>query len=441
MSPSHAADPLTQAPGPAGPAAPSPALPTAEDVLSARARMAGQLPRTLTRDAPRLAQEHGAAGVQLKIDTALTTGSFKERGALNAILSLTPEQAQRGVITASAGNHAQALAYHARKRGITVTVVMPAHTPKVKIAGARHLGAEVVLHGEEFDEALAEARRREAEEGLAFVHAFDDPAVIAGQGVAVLEMLEDAPDIDTLLVPIGGGGLISGALLAEETLRAARAAQGRPPLRILGVEPAMYPSMRYALGGRDDVPLGGRTIAEGVAVKRAGGLTMRVCRARMTAQEILTVSEPAIEEAVVALAMGEKLIAEGAGALGLAAMMEHRDIIRARHVGLMICGGNIDARLMAQVLARHLVRTRRRARLRVECLDQPGSLSRVSAILMQEGVNIIDVLHNRMVVDVPAKETRIDLVIETDDASITEGVVKRLRAEGFPGARILDERE
>ncbi len=420
---------------------------SADDVLAARARLGAATERTPVRVAPALAQRCGARDVWLKLDTLLPTGAFKERGALNALLMLSPEQARRGVVTASAGNHAQALAYHGGRLGVSVTVVMATHTPQVKIAGARRLGARVMLEGDAFDDALAQARRLEAEDGLTLVHPFDDAAVIAGQGVGILEFLEDAPDIDTLLIPVGGGGLIAGALLAAE-------AAGGPRREVLGVEPAMYPSMRLALGdaaalldmegdpeARHGV-LGGHTIAEGVAVKRAGLLTAAVCRRfGLTAQDIVLVSEPAIEEAIVELAMTEKLVSEGAGALGLAAVIEHEDRVRERRVGLHVCGGNIDARLFAQVLARHLVRTRRRARLRVECFDRPGSLADVTAALTAEGVNIIDVLHNRMVVDVPAKETRVDFVIETDDAAITEAVVARLRRSGFPRARILDERE
>ncbi len=420
---------------------------TPEDVLAARARLGEAVERTPARAAPALARQSGARNIWLKLDTLLPTGAFKERGALNALLKLSPDQARRGVVTASAGNHAQALAYHGGRLGVAVTVVMATHTPQVKIAGTRRLGARVVLEGEAFDDALAEARRLEADEGLTLIHPFDDAAVIAGQGVGILEFLEDAPDIDTLLIPVGGGGLIAGALLAAQ-------AAGGPRREVLGVEPAMYPSMRLALSENAEAldvegdpearhgVLGGHTIAEGVAVKRAGALTAALCRnLSLTAQDIVLVSEPAIEEAIVALAMTEKLVTEGAGALGLAAVIEHEDRVRERAVGLHVCGGNIDARLLAQVLARHLVRTRRRARLRVECFDRPGSLAEVTAALTAEGVNIIDVLHNRMVVDVPAKETRVDFVIETDDAAITEAVVARLRRSGFPRARILDERE
>lgn len=411
-------------------------LPTPDDVLAARTRLAPFIESTQTRAAPRLAAHTGAQAIWMKLDTELPTGAFKERGALNALLGLSPEQAARGVITASAGNHAQALAHHAKQRGLTASVVMPATTPKVKIAGARRLGAEVVIHGQHLAEAMAEAHRLADVEGRAFIAPFDDPDIVAGQGVGVLEFLEDAPDLDTLFIPIGGGGLIGGALLAAEAFSAET---GRPAPRVVGVEPAMYPCMHAALSPSAPPPPGGPSIAEGAAVLEAGALATEICRTRLPLEDLLMVSEAAIEEAIVSLAMVEKQIAEGAGAMGLAALLEHPDRGRDRVVGLHVCGGNIDARLLAQVLSRHLIRSRRRAYIRVECYDMPGSLARVCRILNEEDVNIIDVLHNRMAVDVPAKETRIDLLIETDDSSVTDTALQRLRQAGFRGARLMQD--
>ncbi len=411
-----------------------PTLPTGADVEAASKRIGKNLVRTQTRRSPRLAALTGAKDVFLKIDTELHTASFKERGALNALLCMTPKQKKAGVITASAGNHAQALAYHAKRLGISPVVVMPKPTPQVKIDGARALGAKVVLHGELFDDALEEASRIGEDEGRTFVHAFDDANVIAGQGVALKEMLEDAPDLDVVAVPVGGGGLIAGCLLAREGR-----GDGRKPI-VIAVEPTMYPSMARAVTGEAPVLLGGDTIAEGVAVKTAGGLTAAIVKQHISAQDMVDVSESSIEEAIVKFAMVEKLVVEGAGALGLAAMLENPDFFRDRSVGLMVCGGNIDARLFGQVLARHLARAHRRARIRVECSDRPGRLAKIAMIMQASGANVMDVIHDRLALDAPAKGTIIDFIIETSDESVTAAVVERLQAAGFPRSRVLESR-
>lgn len=405
------------------------ALPTIADVLAARERIAGAVARTPTRRAPKLAELVSAREVWVKFDNQQHTGAFKERGALNALLTLDAQRAKKGVVTASAGNHAQALAHHATRLGISTVVVMPVGTPQVKVDGAKKFGAKVVLRGEYFEDAMAAARAIEAEEGRALVHPFDDAAVIAGQATATLELLEDAPGVEIVPVQVGGGGLISGAHLAAE-------AQGGAA-RIIGVEPAMYPCMKNALDGANR-PVGGDTIAEGIAVKGAGEITQALCRERMSGDDILLVDEDAIEEAVVTLAMKEKTVAEGAGAAGLAALTAYPDLFADRVVGILVCGGNIDARLLGQVLARHLVRTRRRARIRVECRDQPGHLAGITAVLRESGANVIDVLHDRLALEVPAKDTIIDLIIETDDEAATLQVVENLHAAGFPRARIIE---
>ncbi len=406
---------------------------TFEAVLEARERAAGQLPRTPTRASITLADRTSASAVWLKLENHHYAGSFKERGALNAILTLPPEQAEAGVVAASAGNHAQALAYHARRCGVSAKIVMPVGTPHVKVEGTRRFGAEIVLAGDVFDDSMAEARRIEAEEGRALIHAFDNPAVIAGQGTATLELLEDAPELDYLIVPVGGGGLIAGALLAVEGFTKKN---GAGP-KVIGVETEMYPSLRNELdmGGRK---VGGGTIAEGIAIKSPGGAPLSIIRPRMKAEDVLLVEEAQIEEAVVALAMGEKSVAEGAGAAGVAALLQHSRRFADARVGVIVCGGNIDARLLGQVLARHLVRVRRRARVRVQCVDRPGRLAEITTILHAMNANVMDVMHDRLALDAPAKDTVIDLVIETDHESVMRDVIKRLQEAGFPRARLMD---
>ncbi len=407
-----------------------------DDVAAASQRIGARLARTVTRPAPKLAELTGAREVYIKIDTQLHTGSFKERGALNALLQISRDQVGAGVVTASAGNHAQALAHHARLLGMSACVVMPKTTPQVKVDGARALGAKVILHGDVFDEAQAEARRIGEQDSRTFVHAFDDPAVVAGQGVVFLELVADAPKLDVVAIPVGGGGLISGCLLAREHLRAG----GAVVSDIMGIEPTMYPSMARMMAGETPMILGGDTIAEGVAVKTVGGLTGQICRQHLTTRDLLDISESAIEEAIVHLAMREKLVVEGAGALGLAALLERPERFRDRVVGLLVCGGNIDARLFGQVLARHLARSRRRARVRVECSDRPGRLAHITEIMFASGANVMDVIHDRLALDAPAKGTVIDFVIEMDDASITAAVVERLQAAGYPRSRVVEAR-
>lgn len=407
------------------------------DVSAAAERIAHCIPRTQTRTSPKLAALTGARQVYLKIDTSLHTASFKERGAANALRLLSPDQAQAGVITASAGNHAQALAHHAKLLGISAMVVMPEPTPLVKVEGARALGAEIVLHGESFDDAHQHALALADDQGRTLVHGFDNPGVIAGQGVAMLELLADAPDIDITPIQVGGGGLMAGCLLAREGLRA----EGKCVPDVLAVEPTLYPSMARALRGDPPIEQGGDTIAEGVAIKAVGPVPRAVIAARLSPEKTLSVAEAAIEEAVVHLAMTEKLVVEGAGALGLAAMLAHPEHFRDRTVGLFICGGNIDARLFGQVLARHTARCHRRARIRVECPDRPGRLAAAANIVQGNGANVMEVIHDRMALDALAKSTVIDFIIEIENPSVTSAVVARLQAAGFPRARIIETNE
>ncbi len=409
--------------------------PTPADVLEARPHVQAGVARTPTRRAPNLELRAPAAEIWIKVDSQTPSGSFKERGAFNALRLLSPEAAAKGVVAASAGNHARALAVHARALGVSAVIVMPSGTPHVKVEGTRERGARVVIEGDTVDEAVQAARDIAASEGRTFIHPFDDAGVIAGQGVAVLEFLEDAGPLDDLIVPIGGGGLMAGILLALDAYAQAQASQRAPIPRVWGAEPWMYPSMRASLGGIEPVT-GGDTIAEGVAVKRPGGLTQAIIAARLTADDILLAHEAQIEEAVVAFALGEKLVVEGAGALGLAALKAHPEHFAGRRVGLLACGGNIDAGLFGQVLARHLVRQRRRARLRVECRDQPGRLAELTGLIHRLGVNVIDVQHDRLALDVPAKNTVIDVVIEADCGETTDLVLAAL-SERFAHAKIV----
>jgi len=325
------------------------------------------------------------------------------------------------VIAASAGNHAQGLAYHGQRLGVPVTIVMPKGTPFVKMQQTRDFGASVVIDGEDYDSANEHALRLRDERGLVFVHPFDDEDVMAGQGGVALEMLEDAPDLEILPVPIGGGGLISGVATAAKALK--------PDIRVFGVEPAMYPSFTARMRGVN-APCGGQTIAEGIAVKDVGKLTYQV--ARPLIEDVLLLEEPFFERAVALYCNVEKTIAEGAGAAALGALLAFPERFRGKKCGLIITGGNIDPRLLASVLTRELVRAQRLVSLRIVGDDRPGLLGKVSALIGQHGANIIEVAHNRLALDVPAKGAEFDLLIETRDAQHTAEIMDALRAEGYP---------
>lgn len=406
---------------------------TFDHVLAARTRIGDRLERTPTRRSLKLETLTGAREVWLKLDLFHRTGSFKERGAANALLSLDAAARAAGVVAASAGNHAQALAYHAKLLGISAKIVMPVGTPLVKVEGTKHYDAEVILKGEVYDDALEEARRLVETEGRTLISAFDNWDVMAGQATATLELLEDAQSVDLVVSPVGGGGLISGALVAAEGVRGAT---GRT-VDVVGVEAAMYPSFRRALEGGQGIA-GGDTLAEGIAIKRPGERPLSVARGRLAPDDVLLVDEATLEEAVVRHILADKLTVEGAGAAPLAALLEHPERFQDRCVGLLVCGGNIDVGLLGQVLARHLVRSGRRARIRVECSDRPGRLAEITEVLDIAGANVIDVQHDRLSPDVPAKETRIDVVIETDHPGTMTGIVDGLHAKGFKRARIID---
>ncbi len=389
------------------------------DVRAAHERISGAIVRTPTLLSRTLSNLTGAE-VWLKFENLQFTAAYKERGALNCLLSLTPEQRAKGVIGASAGNHAQGLAYHGARLGVPVTIVMPVPTPVVKVMQTEGHGATVVMHGEKFEEAYHHARRLEQEQGLTFVHPFDDPAVIAGQGTVALEMLEDAPEIDTLIVPIGGGGLISGTAAAARGIN--------PDIRLFGVQAELYPSM-YDLIKNAALPCDGDTLAEGIAVKDPGALTRRFVEALV--DDIVLVSERSLEQAVSLLVQIEKTVVEGAGAAGLAAMLSHREMFEVRKVGLILTGGNVDTRLLANVLLRDLARSGRLARLRIRLQDRPGTLFQVSRIFDEQSVNILELSHQRIFTNLPAKGLSLDVECETRDAAHLERLIGALGAAGY----------
>jgi threonine dehydratase len=391
------------------------------EIRDAAGAIAGRVKRTPSVDAPRLAELVGAERIVLKLESQQYTGSFKDRGALVKLLSLTPEERKSGVAAMSAGNHAQGVAYHAKRLGIPATIVMPEGTPFTKIERTRHLGARVLVEGDGFDSAGAFAREMSAREGLVFVHPYDDDRIIAGQGTIGLEMLADDPDLDCLIVPIGGGGLIAGIATAAKALK--------PGIDILGVEAKLYPSMYNAVRGLDPAS-GGSTIAEGIAVKRPGERTKPIIEALVS--DILLVGEDTLERAVMQLIELQKVVAEGAGAAGLAAMLAYRERIAGKRVGTVIAGGNIDSRMLAHILLRGLVRDGRMVRLRIEITDQPGALARLAGVIGKAGGNIIEIYHQRMFHDVPVKKADIDAVVETRNAEHVREIVQGLNAIGFP---------
>jgi threonine dehydratase len=395
-----------------------------EDVQRAAATIQGQVLRTPLVPAPRLSQLTDAT-VFVKHENMQPTGSFKERGAVTKLESLTPEEHKRGVIAMSAGNHAQAVAYHARRLGIPATIVMPESAPLVKAENTRSYGARVVLYGETLYESADRARQIAAEEGLVFVHPYDDPKVMAGQGTIALEMLADAPDLDQIIVPIGGGGLIAGITVAAKALK--------PSIEIIGVEAALYPSFQNAIH-HEERPIGGATLAEGIAVKTVGQLPLPIVRDLVS--DIILVEEPLIERAVNAYATLQRTMAEGAGAAGLAAMMAQPERFKGKRVGLVLCGGNIDARILASVMVRELERDDRIASFRITSNDRPGLLGRVASLLGSLGANILEVSHGRLFLDVPAKGVSIDITIETRDRKHTLEVFEALAAEGLAPQRI-----
>jgi threonine dehydratase len=392
---------------------------TLEDIRLAAARIGGAVMRTPCLRSETLSRI-AKADIWLKFENLQFTASFKERGALNTLLQLSPDERRRGVIAMSAGNHAQGVAYHAGRLGIPATIVMPSFTPNVKVKHTRDHGARVILHGDTLAEAAAEAHRLAEAERLAFVHPYDDPRIIAGQGTIALEMLQDVPELDTLVAPVGGGGMIAGCAIAARGLK--------PDLKVIGVETASYSAMRQLLAG-EPVVVGGDTIAEGIAVRDIGALPLAVARALI--ERVLTVDEVAIENAIALLLEVEKTVVEGAGAAGLAAILTHPQHFVGRKTGLVLSGGNIDTSLLASILLRGLVRDGRIVRLRLMISDLPGQLARVAGLIGKAGGNIVEVQHQRLFGSVVAKSTELDVTVETRGRDHVRELVLALEADGF----------
>lgn len=389
------------------------------DIERAAAVIAGAVMDTPAARSQTLSAFTGA-DIALKFEIFQFTASFKERGAVNKLMSLDATARARGVIAMSAGNHAQGVAWHAARLGIPATIVMPEGTPFGKVRNTERLGAEVVLSGESLAESSDAARAIEAERGLTFIHPFDDPLIMAGQGTLALEFLRDFPDLDTLVIPIGGGGLISGNAVAAKHLN--------PAIRIIGVQTEAYPAMQAALEGREIAPTR-VTIAEGIAVKKPGILTREIVRALV--DDILIVRESMIEDAVNALMEIEKVVVEGAGAAGLAAVLQYPELFAGRKVGLPLCGGNIDPRTLAFCVMRGMVRDGRISRLRITTVDLPGGLAKITALVARAGGNILEVYHQRQFAAAPVKYTEIEVVVETKDRQHAERLVRTLEEAGL----------
>lgn len=397
---------------------------TAQDIRNAAAILKGHAVRTPTLHSRTLSDIAGCE-IWLKFENLQYTASFKDRGSYVKLVSLDEAARRAGVIAASAGNHAQGVAYHARRLGIPAIIVMPAQTPFNKVRQTEHFGARIVLHGvdlaESYDHAVGIAQR----EGLTIVHPYDDPAIVAGQGTAALEMLEDAPELDVLVVPIGGGGLIGGMALMAKDMKSG--------IEIVGAEAALYPAMKQALAG-EEIRTGGTTIAEGIAVKRPGVITREIVRQHVS--DILLVDEPALENAVLMLLEIEKSVVEGAGAAALAAVLQERGRFSGRTVGVVVSGGNIDSRVLSAILMRGLVREGRLVRLRIDIQDQPGVLGAVARLIGEAGGNIVEVYHQRLFHNVPLKQAELDIVVETRDADHVNAILKSLCDAGHPATMI-----
>ncbi len=397
---------------------------TLTDIEAAQTIIKGRILRTPMLPAPHLSELTGA-DIFVKYENLQVTNSFKERGALNKLASLDSDDRKRGVIAMSAGNHAQAVAYHAKRLGIDVTIVMPVTTPSVKIAATKAYGADVILHGESVGEAQERVDKLVVERSFIQVHPYDDARTIAGQGTVALEMLEDVPDLDSLVIPIGGGGLISGNAIAAKAVN--------PDIEIFGVEAALYPSMWNAVRG-DNKPTGGPTLAEGIAVKSVTGLTIPIVKSHVS--EIFLVEEPHLEQAVNAYLTLQKTMAEGAGAAGLAAILANPERFRGRRTGLLLSGGNIDPRILASIMVRELERDNRIVSFRLTLPDRPGLLGQIATRLGELGANILEVDHKRLFLDVPAKGTRLDVTVETRDRMHADEIINAMEAEGYDPVRI-----
>lgn len=392
---------------------------TIDHVRAAAERIKGSVVHTPTMHSITLSEITGAE-VWLKFENLQFTAAYKERGALNALLLLTDEQRAKGVIAASAGNHSQGLSYHGRRLGVPVTIVMPRTTPTVKVMQTEAVGGNVVLEGETFDDAYAHALELERERGLTFVHPFDDPDVAAGQGTVALEMFADAPQLDCIVTPIGGGGLMSGMATVARALK--------PDMEVIGVQAELYPSM-YARVKGQDLACGGDSLAEGISVKAPGEFTSEVIADLV--DDILLVNESVLEKAVALLLQIEKTVVEGAGAAGLAALLANPERFAGKKIGLVLCGGNIDTRLLANVLLRDLAREGRLARLRITLQDRPGALFKVMGVFDDHNVNIIEIYHQRVFTTLPAKGLITDIECEARDRDQLDSLVAALRKSGY----------
>ena len=403
---------------------------TLSDVLQARERVRDAVYRTPCSRSETLSRLTGHE-VFLKLENLQMTGSFKERGALNRIALLTPEEAARGVVAASAGNHAQGVAYHATRRGVRSLIVMPLATPLVKVTATREFGAEVILHGANYDEACAEATRLCDAEGMVFLHPFNDPAVIAGQGTIALEMLEQVPDMEAVLVPIGGGGLIAGMACAIKEIR--------PACRVIGVQTARLPSMREAVQVHAPVTVdAATTIADGIAVRRAGDLTLPLVEKYV--DEIVAVEEDEIASAILLLLEREKTLAEGAGAAALAALLQGKTSLTKKpgtRVGVLICGGNIDVTLLSRIIERGMVQDGRLVLLRIHLLDKPGALAELTKLIATSRANIVNTLYNRAYYGVNLGDTAIDITLETRGRDHVAELLGTLTHAGYRHSRVL----
>jgi len=402
---------------------------TLSDIRAAAETLDGEVVRTPTVPSGPLSDLYGCE-IFLKLETLQRTGSFKDRGALVKLSSLSAAERERGVVTVSAGNHAQGVAWHAQRLGIPATILMPEGTPFTKIRRTERFGARVVLEGETLNEAEPRAQAMVEEDGLTFVHPYDDEAILAGQGTIALEMLEDVPDLDAVLVPIGGGGILSGMATALTELA--------PDIEIIGVEAELYPSMLNALQGQS-APMGGRTLADGIAVKRPGELTRPIIQRLV--DDVVLVSESAIESAVQSFLTDARVQVEGAGATPLAAVASDPDRFRGRRVGLVACGGNIDPRILATVLMRGMAASGHLTRLRIAIDDQAGTLGRVAHTIGETGGNIVEIYHQRMFYDVPVRRADLDAVVETRDPGHAEEIIRRLKEAGFPTRRLREDHE
>ncbi|MGE5476944.1 MAG: threonine ammonia-lyase [Bacteroidales bacterium] len=399
---------------------------TAADISAAAAAIAGSVIRTPSVDLEPLAALLPVERLVGKLENLQLSGSFKARGALVRLLALSADERARGIVAMSAGNHAQGVALHAARLGIPATIVMPERTPFTKVERTQALGASVVLQGENLSEAENHARALGAANGLSFIHPYDDPAIVAGQGTVALEMLADHPDLDMLVVPVGGGGLIAGIAIAAKAIK--------PAIQIVGVQAVAYATMVRLPIPHAFPPASVHTLAEGIAVKRPGGLTKPLIE--QWVDDVVSVEETGIERAVELLVERQKLVVEGAGAAPLAAMLAEPERFRRRKVGMVVSGGNIDNRLLASILMRGLVRAGRLARLRIEISDAPGTLGKVADVIGANGGNILEVYHQRLFQDVPVKYAELDVVVEATDTTHLRAIIAALSAAGYP-ARLL----